>query len=101
MIMFIILKNFHNGVQRTGLCAGGEFNVPSARTSAEYRIKKLIICSFADRITSARTAGDSSTKLLFIPSAPLAQNPVLVAVFSLSLVVKIFFNYALSFCSFS
>jgi hypothetical protein len=46
---------------RTGLCAGGEFNVPSAEPSAEYRIKKLIICSFADRIPLAGTADDGCT----------------------------------------
>jgi len=47
--------------------------------SAEYRIKKLIICSFADSIPRARTADDSSTNADVFPSAPLAQNPLLPA----------------------
>jgi len=36
------------------------FRLP--KPSAEYRIKKLIVCSFADRIPSAGTADDSSTE---------------------------------------
>jgi len=47
--------------------------------SAEDRMKKLIICSFADRLRSARTADGSSATADVFPSAPLAQNRLLGA----------------------
>jgi len=47
----------------------------------------LIVCSFADRNRSARTADDSSTNADVIPSAPLAQNPLLCVVLSVAQVI--------------
>ena len=64
-------------MQRPGLCAGGKFNARLPEPSAECRIKKLIIYSFADSNRSAPTADDSSTNADVFPSAPLAQNPFL------------------------
>jgi len=57
-----------------------EFNVPLPEPSAESRIKKLIICSFADRNRTARTVVDSSTMLMFIPSALLAIAPCVIGI---------------------
>jgi len=42
---------------------------------AECRIKKLIICSFVDRIPSARTAGDGSTNADVLPVCPTCAKP--------------------------
>ena len=43
--------------------------------SAECRIKKLIICSFADRLRSARTADDSSTNAPVYSVCPTCAKP--------------------------
>jgi len=44
--------------------------------SAEYRIKKLIICSFAHRNRSARTADDSSTTADVYSVCPTCAKPM-------------------------
>jgi len=65
----------HAGTQRIGLCAGGKLVFRLPEPSAECRIKKLIICSFADGILSARTADDSSTNA-DVYSCPTCTKPL-------------------------
>jgi len=46
------------------------------KPSAECRIKKLIICSFAHSFPSARTADDSSTNADVFSFSPTCAKPI-------------------------
>jgi hypothetical protein len=52
---------------------------------AEYRIKKLIICSFADRIPSDRTTDDSNTKADVYSFSPACTKPLVSTRFVISI----------------
>ena len=73
-----------------GFAQVGNWNSCLPEPSAECRIKKLIICSFAHSNRSARTADDSSTNAHVYSVCPTCAKPIVTCRLLSNSVVAIF-----------
>ena len=79
-------------VQRTGLCAGWEieFHLPEPLMIEIQMYKNIFKCSIDIRLPEPKP--NSEQMLIVIPSAQLAQNPMLPAVILLLVWVKTIYS---------